>query len=321
MSPNTFQDGCRHRRSRSQGEKETRTPCSLPPSRLPLRRTDRDLGSHTSSSSRGGHCAATEAACQGKQPRIMVDLPSPPKPNSQPAPVPGSRCPSEPGGPLNQASGAGTHTLTHTHAYTLATFSTKRRIWNSVSDSLRSSNILKGAACSISAPPEQTPIPISTLPALGHTAGINHRAGKSAGMAGSFVLLKFLSFPKQLLDLIKRLKTKKDNDEGPFRMEEAGTHCSTAHQTKRPQAGPTRVGTSGPDPGSPVAASQTLDRLAVTCCRHLSGTGAGQRGTFKEPGLLPSRQTLPAYLPKLHGAHARPPPTELRGAVTIPYHR
>lgn len=59
-------------------------------------------------------------------------------------------------------------------------------------------------------------------------------------------------------------------------MVEGGTRGSKAHRTKGPQARPTWAGTSGPVPVSPAAATQTSDRLAVTCCRHLSGTGAGQ---------------------------------------------
>lgn len=60
-----------------------------------------------------------------------------------------------------------------------------------VSDS-SSASVLTGATCFITAliTPRPPPPTINLLPVLGHTADINHGAGKSHRMAGSFVPLK-----------------------------------------------------------------------------------------------------------------------------------
>lgn len=59
------------------------------------------------------------------------------------------------------------------------------------------------------APQHKPLIVISTFPTPGHRADINHGAEKSASTAGSFVHLKFVSFPKQLPGLIRCFKKKK----------------------------------------------------------------------------------------------------------------
>ena len=88
---------------------------------------------HTQSLTHNGgrHWTAAETACQGKEPRIMANLPRPPEPSSQPAPKPGPQHPSEPGEQSNQVSGSDTHT------HILATFNTKHRAWNLISDKLK----------------------------------------------------------------------------------------------------------------------------------------------------------------------------------------
>lgn len=150
------------------------------------------------------------------------------------------------------------------------------------------------------APQHKPLIVISTFPTPGHRADINHGAEKSASTAGSFVHLKFVSFPKQLPGLIRCFKKKKKR---PF---SGGGGWDTLLQStldKRPTGWPTWAETSGPNPSSPAAASQTPDRLAVTCCHHLLGTGAGQRGALRRawPGSWSANtSSMLTYLPGLH---------------------
>lgn len=85
------------------------------------------------------------------------------------------------------------------------------------------------------APQHKPPIVISTFPTPGHRADINHGAEKSASMAGSFVHLKSVSFPKQLPSLIRCFKKQKRR---PFWVEEGGTRYSKALRQKAHRLSP-----------------------------------------------------------------------------------
>lgn len=129
-----------------------------------------------------------------------------------------------------------------------------------------------------------------------------------------------VSFPEQLPGLIKCLFffLPRQEERDLFWTQEGRTHCSEAFQTKGPQAGP-RAGDIWPDPVSPAPAfANTGPRPAVTCCRHLSGTGAGRGAPWEEP--RPPAHVLSTPRVCARPAHAQPLPpcTELRGAVTAP---